>query len=465
LTTWSIRSQILVSLVLIQTAAVTATAWATAAQSARRSERQIVARLDGVIATLGRASFPYTGDVLHAMRGLSGAEFAAYGADGSVSESTLNGLTRLPTSLSGLPPVARLSSIDDAAPVELSGRRYRAAAVRRVGGGPSVLVLFPESTLRQARLEAAAAPVILGGLSLLAMAAATGSVAYGTGSRIRALRRHVARIAEGDFSTLDAVPRADEVGDLTRSINEMTVQLRGLREATRRSERARLLAQLGAGLAHQLRNALTGARMSVQLHARRCTAAAGDESLDVALRQLSIAEDQVRGLLTLGRVESKPAAPCDLRDVLADVARLVLPACRHARVEFRADPPAGPLEAVAEPSSVRSALLNLTLNAIEAAGPGGLVELDGRETDGEVTLTVSDTGPGPPPELAGALCEPFVTGKPEGVGLGLALAEQVAAEHGGRLSWSRDDATTCFRLSIPRHAPTPAPGEAAWTAS
>ena len=52
------------------------------------------------------------------------------------------------------------------------------------------------------------------------------------------------------------------------------------------SERARLLAQLAAGLAHQLRNSLTGARMSIQLHPRRHPASAGDETLSVALRQL-----------------------------------------------------------------------------------------------------------------------------------------------------------------------------------
>ena len=57
----------------------------------------------------------------------------------------------------------------------------------------------------------------------------------------------------------------DEVRDLSRSINQMCVQLRAMQQTIRQSERARLLAQFAAGLAHQLRNSITGARMSVQL--------------------------------------------------------------------------------------------------------------------------------------------------------------------------------------------------------
>ena len=64
-------------------------------------------------------------------------------------------------------------------------------------------------------------------------------------------------------------------------------------------------------------------------------------------------------------------------------------------------------------------------------------------------IQVSDTGPGPPPELRESLFDPFVTGKPEGVGLGLALARQVAQAHHGTVSWCREDGWTRFRLVLP----------------
>ena len=69
-----------------------------------------------------------------------------------------------------------------------------------------------------------------------------------------------------------------------------------------------------------------------------------------------------------------------------------------------------------------------------------------------------DSGPGVAAEVAGRLFEPFVTGKPEGVGLGLAVARQVARAHGGQISWSRgsvgegEGEGTCFRIELPLDA-------------
>jgi nitrogen-specific signal transduction histidine kinase len=66
-----------------------------------------------------------------------------------------------------------------------------------------------------------------------------------------------------------------------------------------------------------------------------------------------------------------------------------------------------------------------------------------------VVVEVIDTGPGPPPEIAGKLFDPFVTGKEEGIGLGLAVARQAADAHGGRITWDRRDGKTVFRIELP----------------
>jgi signal transduction histidine kinase len=321
--------------------------------------------------------------------------------------------------------------------------------------GSSLLVLYPETSWRQARWEAAMPPLMLGAGSLGLMILATSWVAYRITARIGRVQGQVARIVDGDFRELGPGGHRDEVADLSRSINHLCVQLREMQRTIRETERSRLLAQFAAGLAHQLRNALTGARMSVQLHARRHPAPAGDQSLGVALRQLAMTEEQVKGLLSLGKVERRPAEACDVGRLLTEVADLVDPACQHARVALSQRTVGERLEVFVDPSGVRAALLNLTLNAIEAAGPGGTVRLEATAIGEEVAVEVADSGAGPPPELGDSLCDAFVTSKPEGVGLGLALAHRVAADHNGRLTWTRENGETRFRLTLPNRAETP----------
>lgn len=449
---WSIRNQILIPLVLIQATASCAVAMAAANLAANRSEREVIDRLNGVVEAIRRANFPYTAAVLAGMRGLSGAEFVAFDDDGRVVATSFSGLEDAPPPLDSLPRTAQLDSLGESPTVLLDGIRYFAVPLPASSrpNASALLVLYPETSWRRARREAATPPLLLGGGSLVLMTAVSGWIAHRISRRIGDVNRRMARIAGGDFEALDPGRERDEIADLVGSINAMCVRLEDMSRIIQETERTRLLAQLAAGLAHQMRNSLTGARMSVQLHAKRFPAPAGDRSLEVALMQLALTEEQVKGLLSLGRVEGRPPSSCDLRRLLRDVALLVGPACEHAKVTIDLRDEGTPPELMAEEAGLRAAALNLVLNAIEAAGHGGMVRIEAIGDDESVAIEVSDSGPGPPPGLAESLFEPFVTSKPEGVGLGLALARHVAARHGGMLRWDRVGLETRFRLTLPR---------------
>jgi hypothetical protein len=299
---------------------------------------------------------------------------------------------------------------------------------------------------------------------VLAVAAATLAVLVPLGlrttgrlaARIGAVERHVARIARGEFGHVlgrDAGPAGDEIGRLVAGVDHMSGQLEALRTSLLSGERQRLLGQLAAGFAHELRNAVTGARLAIDLHRRRCpgavaTGSAPDESLAVASRQLEILEEEVRGLLALGR-PAETAATAVLADRLLDEVRdLTLPRCVHAGVRLERGPPSG-LSLVGRRDALRAALVNLALNGIDAAGRGGLVRLSAFARDGAAVLAIDDSGEGPPQDLRDTMHEPFVTGKPEGIGLGLTVARAVAEEHGGGLEWERVGGRTRFAIFLP----------------
>jgi len=339
----------------------------------------------------------------------------------------------------------------------LDGRRYHVGTARSSGVRPeTVLVLTPVRSQVRTSLEAMG-PVLAVAVATLAVLVPVGLVATARlARRIMAVERHVATIAQGRFGErlTDTVAgrrtAVDDIGRLVAGVNHLSGTLSDLRTSLVAGERQRLLGQLAAGFAHELRNAVTGAKLAIELHRRRCPATdERDQSLAVAIRQLDILEEAVRGLLTLGRPSEAAAGPVDLATLVGEVRDLTGARCDHAGVSLVVVlPPVLPTFG-GRRDALRAALVNLALNAIDAAGRHGHVRIAVEPADRCLHLVVEDDGSGPPASLADSLTEPFVTGKQEGVGLGLAVARAVAEEHGGRLSWSRRDGRTRFVITVP----------------
>src|SRR5262249_31491693 len=95
--------------------------------------------------------------------------------------------------------------------------------------------------------------------------------------------------------------------------------------------------------------------------------------------------------------------------------------------------------------------------AVDAVGAAGEVAITLAAAGPSAVIEVSDTGAGPPAEVAGRLFEPFVTGEPEGIGLGLTGARPPAQAHGRSVSWRRENQRTVFRVEVPIRTGVAAP--------
>lgn len=453
---WPIRYQWLVPFGTILVVAVTVTSVSSAWLAARRNTTITIEQLNRVIEALHSSRFPFSPNVLEQMRGLSGAEFVAFDQRGRLLATTFPGEEFPVEILSEIEQQGKIERLSDASTTVIDGQSYFASRITQLHPRTqtdALLVLYPEARWQQARSDAILPPLLVGGTTLGLMFVVSAWLASRMSRRIHKMQEQVAAIADGDFRQLPLDSRRDEIQDLSRSVNQMSRQLREMRATIRQTEQTRLLGQLAGGLAHQLRNAITGARMAIQIHVKRCSLS-NDDSLEVALRQLQLTEEQIRGLLSLGKPEKRTPIRREVQTLIDEIALLIGPVCKHAGVTFRQetkfDEGRTPENTfVSDSERVRTALLNLVLNAIDAAGSEGEVRLNGRFEERNLVFDVIDTGPGPPPELGDRIFDVFITGKPEGVGFGLALAHQVAVDQHGQLNWSRENNRTCFRMELP----------------
>jgi signal transduction histidine kinase len=463
----SIRYQLLVPLLTLLMGAVAMAVWAAAA-SAHRAGQQIEKQMHDVASTVSSVTFPRNMQTLNLMKGLSGAEFLLCDGQGRPRlDDRGEPMTTLPPAPEKLPPPSASWQEMRLGPrVKMGNDTYFCQGIRVGKDSGWILYIFYSESLWKDALWNAIRPALYFGVGGVVLSIAlTILVAQRFTSRIQEMERRTRLIAGGDFSPMPLPKRSDELRDLAQSINDMAEKLARFQETVRQNERLRLLGQVSGGLAHQLRNGVAGARLAVQLHAREMNGQGDSETLKVALRQLSLVEMHLKRFLDLGRADGLRRERCSLSSLVDDTVTLLWPQCRHTGIDLQWQAPFRNGEKLADdisgdPDQLRHLLLNLIQNGIEAAGPGGCVEIrlrlpdagaseQTRDTIRVATLEVYDSGSGPMPEIADRLFEPFVTGKPEGVGLGLAVAKQAVDVHGGRIGWHRDGERTCFWIELP----------------
>jgi signal transduction histidine kinase len=455
----ALRFQILLPLAAVAVASLLAVGAINARLATRETQAAIARQLEGVVNVLASSNFPLTDSVLKQMNGLSGAEFVLAGRGGEILSSSQPALAEsLPS------PDERIaySQIALGPQISIGDAAYfhSVLPLKRPleDSGDSVLhILFPLKRYNEAWRSAFLPPLVVGVLTIVAVTLVTNWIAGRISRNLAALGSSVQLLAAGDFKPLAVPQRDDEVRDLTLAVNQTAAKLSEYEQHVRQTEQMRTVAMLGAGLAHEMRNAATGCRLAVDLHAEACPTSADDDTLAVARSQLQLMENRLQGFLQLGRGQfCAESQKLDFAALVNELVLLVLPAARHAGVKINLQAIENEVIVLGQREALAMVVVNLLLNAIEAAqrnsGSQELSEVSivlSQDVSGFAELKVSDSGLGLSPELGEKLFQPFVTTKPEGVGLGLAVAQQVAASHSGEICWSREGERTSFCLRLP----------------
>jgi len=234
--------------------------------------------------------------------------------------------------------------------------------------------------------------------------------------------------------------------------------LRAAEEKAMREERLRLLGEAANLIAHEIKNSLNGFRIGLELLVRggRSQKAGADEKIVAGLRtQIEAMSNFTSELLIFSKGVSPRPVGLDLDGFVRKVADLSRDAALDLGVALEVAPPGPEVRVTADPSLLHVILSNLLGNAFDAVSGNGAapsprvgVEVGASERLGWVR--VADNGPGVAAAIQASLFEPFVSGKPSGVGIGLALSKKIARAHGGDLVLENALAGASFLLTLPK---------------
>jgi signal transduction histidine kinase len=216
---------------------------------------------------------------------------------------------------------------------------------------------------------------------------------------------------------------------------KLAVQLGQTELELRQRERLSSLGMLAAEVAHEVRNPLAVIRMLWHTAIRGlCPTEEQGRDLQLIETKLGQMNGILDRVLNLARSADPFMGEVDAKDVMEEVALLVRIKLSASKIRLILNfQKGGPIRIRGDRSQLEQAVLNLVLNAQESMTEGGQLQLGAVRKGEEVVFVVEDSGKGMKKEVADRLFEPFLSGRPEGTGLGMALVRRTVEAHGGRL--------------------------------
>mgnify|MGYP001134409172 CR=1 FL=1 len=299
-------------------------------------------------------------------------------------------------------------------------------------------------------------------------------------------------VAAGDLTPRAVLETDDELGVLTRSFNEMTVQLEQARVEREAAQRAAVWGEVARRLAHEIKNPLTPIQLSAERLQMKLADKLDADSAAMLGRATRTIVEQVEAMKAMvndfrdyARLPPPVARPLDLNALVTEVLELYVDGPVTVTAEL--DPILPPV--LADADQIRQVLHNLVKNAGEAThekvGAGGRATREAspparaglgvggpKVSPGETApvivttqfsgrmakLTVADRGTGFPPAILQHAFEPYVTTKPKGTGLGLAIVQKIVTDHGGTITLANrpeaDGGGAEVTIQLPLHRQT-----------
>lgn len=262
---------------------------------------------------------------------------------------------------------------------------------------------------------------------------------------------------EGAVQGLDEVKALqDRIRNLMEDVDQTQTQLQQSREHLVQSEKLAMVGKLAAGVAHSVRNPLTSVKMRLfSLQRTLKLSAPQEEDFDVISDEIRHIDAILQNFLEYSRppkLKIQRVSPSDVVDMAVQLLKHRVESY-GVQVELYRQYRLPEIEG--DPEQLKEVLVNLIINACEATGEGGKIEI--RELQGfsdpmgrVAVIQLSDNGPGIPEPIRDSIFQPFFSTKEEGTGLGLSIARRIIEDHDGCLNLrSKKGKGTTFIITLP----------------
>ena len=263
---------------------------------------------------------------------------------------------------------------------------------------------------------------------------------------------------------VNAFPFRDENGLIlgTAFFFKDITQIIRLEDQLKRADRLSALGALAAGIAHEIRNPLTGMKMIAQLLMEEFPQ--GDskrEPLGIIQNEIDRLERIIVNLLDFARPSKPHEVPFSLPEVLNVCLVLMQNQIQKQSLKLEKIYPSDLPPMIGDPGQLKQVFLNILTNAIQASKPGGNLTVKVESHPNQVRAAIIDTGTGIPKDKVKAIFDPFMTTKEDGTGLGLSMALRIVEEHGGHIEVdSSEGVGSTFTVVLPVRSLENPPAEA-----
>jgi signal transduction histidine kinase len=277
--------------------------------------------------------------------------------------------------------------------------------------------------------------------------------------RLSEVDRLVSGIAAGDWKRGETIRTGvRELDDLADRLADMASRLSLGRDQWARDEQVAFLGRWISSQAHELKTPLAGLRMNLQLLRDDVTGESRDV-VDEAIAEVDRLGDRLRAMLAPAPGKLGEARDIDPVAPLKQILPLLEREAAHRGVVLQVDLAAVQGTVHADPDSIVPVYRNLIQNAFDALGgrDDARLKIHGEALAGSsprYRLTISDNGPGVPPDLVSRLFQPFATGRSEGTGLGLAFVRDTVRGLGGSVEYRHaEGGGASFTIELPLSPP------------